>query len=220
MPSVSSAPTEMPISIVSISTMELTLYSKMSSYYFDQGYKDFKDELQDLLNKHISKEIRLSLPNKYRLLELDMVLMPIHDQGSGLRSSSYFSTQTFLLSGKLLFIGTLVPEIDSADAIILQSFSKRALSLCLELLQTTESAELRSIDDVEISIFKSALPTISASTESEVPKQEPWYSWFTEKDNLMIIAVAVAGLCLLVGLAMIVATASRNSQRDRGHTRS
>lgn len=111
-----------------------------------------------------------------------------------------------------------MPEIDTADSIILQSFTGRALTLCLDILQSAANAELRSVDDIHASVYKSALPTKAMSSESAVP-QDPWYAWFTVKDNLLIVVIALAGTCLLAGLATIAAARRRNKQRERRERR-
>ena len=190
----------------------------MSAYYFNDEFTDYDSELQDILNEHLFSEIRLSLPHKYRLMELDLMMMPVENRRTNMRSRKLFSTRNFLLSGKLLFIGELVPEIDTVDAIILQSFSGRALALCLEQIQSSKNVELRSIDTIDASIFKSGAPAKALSSESAV-SGDPWYSWFTEKDNLFIVVVALAGLCLLAGLAMIAVTMKKDRERKRRASR-
>jgi hypothetical protein len=217
MPSTSSVPTKTPISAVPVSTVEVSLFSNMSSYYFDNNVNDYDEELKDILTAHLFRELRLSLPNKYRLMKFDMILMPL--QNRKLRSRQLNSSRNFLLSGNLLFIGEIVPEIDTVDAIILQSFNGRALSLCLDILQSAQNAEIRSIANIEASMFKVAVPTKTISSESAVPK-EPWYAWFTEKDNLLIVVIGLAGTCLLAGLATIAMAARKKRLREeRARTR-
>ena len=186
----------------------------MSAYYFNDEFTDYEDELKDIIHEHLFSEIRLSLPNKYRMMEFDMMMMPVENRRMNMRSRKLFSTRNFLLSGKLLFIGELAPEIDTVDAIILQSFSGRALTLCLEQFRSAKNVELRSIDTIDASIFKSGVPAKALSSESAVPG-DPWYSWFTEKDNLFIVVIGLAGLCLLAGLAMIAVTMKKDRERER-----
>jgi hypothetical protein len=191
----------------------------MSSYYFDNDVNDYDDELKDLIDEHVFKEIRLSLPNKYRLMELDTILMPVENRRLVIRTRKLLSSRNFLLSGKMLFIGELVPEVDTADAIILQAFSGRALRLFLDRLHSADNAEIRSVYDIDASLYKSSLATKTISSESAVPENEPWYSWFTEKDHLLIVLSASAGLCLIAGLATVVVTARRNQRRNQRNMR-
>lgn len=157
----SSVPTKTTISIVTVSNVEVSLFSNMSSYYFDSEVNDYDKELKNILKAHLFREIRLALPNKYRLSEFDMILMPLKNRK--LRSRQLNSSRNFLLSGHLLFIGEIIPEFNDVDAIILQSLNGRALNLCQDSLQSAKNAELRSIANIQASMFKVATPTKTMS---------------------------------------------------------
>lgn len=186
----------------------------MSDYYFDNDVNDYDDELKDILNTFLFREIRLSLPNKYRVEDFDMELIPVYDRRSAVRTRKLMSSRRFLLSGKLLIITDVVPPTDSVDEIILGAFSGQPLSLCLELLHSAKNAEIRSIHTIQASMFESSGSTVkSSSAEDAVPKNT-WYSWYSN-DMFLIIVISAAGLCLVLGLAAILVAVRRSRERER-----
>jgi len=184
----------------------------MSDYYFNNDdINDYEDELADILKEHVYKEIRLSLPNKYRLVDFDMEFMPIQNRRSSLRRKLQ-STRNFLLSGKLLFIKDLLPEVDDVDATVLQSFTGRSLTSCLESLKNAENIELRYIYDLEATMFETPSEINAVSREAAAPNN-PWYLWYKD-DTFLIIVISAAGVCLLLGLVALTIAVRRNRESE------
>lgn len=203
-PSVSLAPTKTPISIVPVSVMELILYSSLDLKTISNTNTSFinhEDELRDILNEYLYKEIRAEVSRKYRIWDFDMILLPVGNRRANLRSRELLSNYNYLLSGQLLFIGDLAPESSTTDDIIYKSISEK-MDL-FDLLQSAENRELHSIIGIEVSLFSTTTTPSQILTAESAISQNPWDTWFNEHRNLAIACVTVATLCLLAGLVAL-----------------
>jgi len=210
-PSTSWFPTKMPISIVPVSVMELILYSSLdlkTNNNVNTTFTNHEDELRDIIKEYIRSEVRSEVPRKYRLMEFDMILLPVGNRRANVRSRELLSNYNYLLSGELLFIGDFAPESSATDDIIYKSISEK-MGL-FDLLQSAENDKLHSIVGIDLSLFSGATPSQILTKEVAV-SENPWYTWFREHKNLAIACVTAAILCLLAGLAALAERRRRAS---------